>query len=105
MSNGFASFYSIIAAVAIATNVEADAPNLTCTMNVSLAFQGDENHAVIWVSDGTHFSELAAVADAAAKTGMTKITLSVEPKGGGPMPMHVTGDQHVGIQLSAGGAK
>jgi len=101
MFNALKSFCAVVVAVAVTTNAIASDPNLIRTMNVSLSFNGDENHAVIWVADGTHFSNLAAVADAATKIGMTKITLTVEPKGSEPVPTHVSGDQHVGIQLSA----
>ena len=101
MFNVLKNVCAVIVAVAVTTNAFASDPNLIRTMNVSLSFNGDENHAVIWLADGTNFSDLAAVADAATKVGMNKITLSVEPKGSEPVPTHVTGDQHVGIQLSA----
>jgi ABC-type nitrate/sulfonate/bicarbonate transport system substrate-binding protein len=90
---------AVIVTFAVTTSAFASDPNLVRTMNVSLAFNGEPGHAVIWVADGTHFSDLAVVADAATKVGMTKITLSVEARGSEPVPTHVSGDQHVGIRL------
>lgn len=101
MCKFLASICSVMVAMASTSNVSAADPSLVRTINVSLSSSGDGTRAVIWVADGTRFSELAAVADAATKTGIATITLSVEPKGSDPVPKHVSGDQHIGIQLSA----
>lgn len=101
MLSSLKNLSAVIVAFVVTTNAFASDPNLVRTMNVSLAFNGEPSHAVIWVADGTNFSDLAVVADAATKVGMTKITLSVEPRGSEPVPSHVSGDQHVGIKLSS----
>ncbi len=90
-----------ILALGLVAPAYADDPDANRTMNVALNWNGDQNHAVIWISDGTRFSDLSVVAKTIEEFGVTDISLSVLARGGEPNPMHVSNDQHIGIQLNA----
>jgi hypothetical protein len=99
MLSSLKKFCGIIVAFVATTSAFAGDPNPVRTMNVNLTSSGETGHAEIWAADGTHFSDLELVADAATKFGMTMISLYVLPSGRGPVATAASADQHVGIKI------
>ncbi len=73
-------------------------------INIQFDYEGGQDPAAIWVSDGLEFRHLSAITKAVREFGVPEIVLSVVDEVWDPEPKHKPGEQHVAIRLTEGHA-